>query len=573
MKKVALYIFVTILIMSSCSDEYLESTDYDSATLVEFPNDPASLELVAANIYSNINDYNLYGFDYLTGVIFPADHSVDFGWKQERNWQEAASHRWTPQNAYLTEAWQGFYKIIGSTNVLLRACDNLEASEFTAEDNAAINEYRAEALFWRGWAHHQLVQLFGEGYPANGDGEKRGVIIHTEVATNSELQYLPRSTVNEVYAQILSDYKEAEKILPTSRSGTAVAKPTKFTAQAFIGQLQLGNGNYQESATILKNVIDNSAKSLLPYEEYSKLFNEDQIEFSDESLLELSVKNRPGSWGVWGGSEGTMHSLKIAPFVGHLDTDENDIPIPDGDGDYIVTGTQETGWCNLFLHDRNIERFGTDPRLKIVAMEPATLITKTVDGNVVEAGTNVRPDQFIYGKELLLPYAGTKGYEDDMGNSIKGWSIRKYVPLEKNLYDWEVSTGINIHFMRLADVYLMYAEASLKVGQEDVAREYINKVRRRAYNVFDQSQDITSTGEELFEDLKEERFKEFCAEGAQNWFDYCRWKSLEDVVNKWYTYTLITPGVKISVNPNSYYAPIPLVEIESNSNCEQSTGY
>ncbi len=572
MKKIIIYI-VAVLVMSSCSESLLDTTDYSAASSDKFPNDPSSLALVAANVYANVDDYTLYGFDYLTGVIFPSDHTVDFGWKQGSDWIEPASHNWTSQNGYLKEAWVGFYRLVGSTNVLLKACDDMDVSKFTDEEKTRVAQYRGDALFWRGWAHQQLVQLFGEGYPANGDGEKQGVIIHTEIASSSDLQYKERSTVDEVYAQIQADYEAAEKVLPDSWTGIDIARPTKYTVQSFIGQLQLNKGKYAEAATTLKNVIDKSGKSLLPFDEYSKLFNEDQIQFSDESLLELSLKNRPGSWGVWEGSEGTMTSLKIAPYIGKLATDGNNVPIPDNDGDYIVKSTQETGWCNLFFHDRNIERFGNDPRLKVVAMEPATIITKTIDGVTVEAGTNVRPDQFIYGSSLLLPYAGTKGYKDDKGNAIKGWTIKKYNPLQKNLYDWGVNTGINIFFMRLADVYLMYAEASMKSGNEDAAREYINKVRRRAFNVTDASYDITSSGDALFNDLKEERFKEFSAEGAQNWFDLCRWKSLGDVVNKWYTYTLITPGTKISVNPHSYYAPIPITEIEANSKCKQSTGY
>ena len=46
---------------------------------------------------------------------------------------------------------------------------------FTDADLARLSQMKGEALFWRGWAHQQLVAFFGEGYPCNGDGDKKGV--------------------------------------------------------------------------------------------------------------------------------------------------------------------------------------------------------------------------------------------------------------------------------------------------------------------------------------------------------------------------------------------------------------
>ena len=565
MKKISLF-FTIIVMMSGCSDNLLNTTNYDAASSEQFPNDAKTLELVAYNIYANLNDYNLYGqSDYIIGSLFTAAHTVDFGFKAETNWEEFAYHRLTSKNGSLGQTWEGLYRVIGSCNVLLKAIDNIDITVLPDADVKRIQDFRGDGLFWRGWAHEQLVQQFGEGYPANGDGEKQGIIIHTEVASNSTLQYLKRSTVNEVYAQIFADYTAAEAILPASWTGQDVARPTKHTVNAFIGQLLLFKGDKAAAAVALKNVIDNSGKKLLSFADYAKLFNEDQIKFSDESLLELSLRNRPGSWGVWSGSEGSMWALKIAPFIGELQLDGAAKPIVEN-GKYKLTKTQETGWCNLFFHDRNISRFGDDPRLRVVAMEG-------VSGyDPVNSLTDADPSKLIYGNKVLLPYVGTFGYNNDKGEPIKGWTIRKYNPLEKDLYSWGVNTGINMHFMRMADVYLMYAEAL--IGTNDpTACQYINKVRRRAYDKTDASVDISATGTELTNILFEERFKEFCAEGPQNWYDLCRFKKLDEVVKKWYTYILLQPVGPITTDSKSLYFPIPIKEIESNSLCKQNTGY
>ena len=75
---------------------------------------------------------------------------------------------------------------------------------------------------------------------------------------------------------------------------------------------------------------------------------------------------------------------------------------------------------------------------------------------------------------------------------------------------------LNHKLIRLAEVYLNYAEACALTGDEKEAKIYINKVRNRA-----KLADITSTGEQLFEDLMNERHLEFGMEGFR-FFDVVR---------------------------------------------------
>ena len=123
--------------------------------------------------------------------------------------------------------------------------------------------------------------------------------------------------------------------------------------------------------------------------------------------------------------------------------------------------------------------------------------------------------------------------------------------------------------MRLADVYLMYAEACQATGDEVNARNFMNLVRRRAYNG-DSSHDITASGEALRDAIREERFMEFCGEGVQHWQDVCRWMVLDEEISRWYGKTRVC-------NPHydakDLYFPIPKVEMENNPNMTQSIGY
>ena len=162
---------------------------------------------------------------------------------------------------------------------------------------------------------------------------------------------------------------------------------------------------------------------------------------------------------------------------------------------------------------------------------------------------------------------------DRKNDDYRGWAVRKYQYLKKSAASSQLTCGINMYLMRLADVYQMYAEASLKNGDEATAREYLNKVRRRAYDLpIDSPSDIDlkSSGDQLFNDLVEERFKEFCGEGVQHWVDVCRWKRLDKEIKEWYSVTL--SGMP-RYDARDLYYPIPQKELDANAAIVQSPAW
>ena len=416
--------------------------------------------------------------------------------------------------------------------MVLYEADKINTEGFSTNDLARLEQIKGEAYFWRGWAFQQLVQFFGEGYPCNGDGDKKGVILHTSRPSSLQDMNKDRSTVNEVYEQVLNDYAEAEKRLPDSWSANADrSRPTKFSVKSFRGQVYLFRGNYDLAKTELKGVIDNSGKSLLPFDDYFKMFNEDQIRFNNESIQEINYKDGSASgWGNWGGSEGSMYAMLVSFCI-----------------EYDNGDTDAVGWSNLFFHDANIDRFGSDPRLYITAVEPGTKLNYSEE------------------EVTVMKYM-------DSGDS-RGWSMKKYNPLTYSTYEVQVSVGINMYLMRLADIYLMYAEACQASNDEANAREYTNKVRRRAHNLpvnTPSAVDISSSGTALRDDIREERFLELCGEGVQHWIDVCRWKTLDQEINQWYKKTAVGAPVYAA---KSLYFPIPRYELDNNTAITQSIGY
>ena len=116
-------------------------------------------------------------------------------------------------------------------------------------------------------------------------------------------------------------------------------------------------------------------------------------------------------------------------------------------------------------------------------------------------------------------------YNTDGTNS--GYVFRKFVRntpgqgRSEGDYNWPV--------IRLADVFLMYAEAINEVnnGPDQKAIDLINRIRHRG-NLPPLTSDKTANKEEFFKTLEQERIIELLAEG-QRGFDLRRWRAIERV--------------------------------------------
>lgn len=532
MKKIITILLAAIL-FNSCSDDFLDISNPSRLSPTLFPKTMVDMEQVVTSIYGQMTQIGLYGKRIFAKGTFVTDHTVDMAWTGDANWNQLATNQITPENTYITTLWYAHYKVISCANTVLEEVERINRDKFTEENIKRLSQMRGEALFWRAWAHQQLVAIFGEGFPANGDGDKQGIPLRLRVASTPAMLNISRSLVKDVYTQILSDYQEAERLLPASwNEEKDYPRPTSMAVKSYIGQLNLYIGNTDAAKAILKEVIDNSGKELVAFEEYEKMFNENQTKFSKESILEINLKNGNSGANFWN-SEGSQYALLAALCFKNK-----------------AGAVESAGWGNIFFHDSNIQRFGTDPRLHIAALQPGTPVTM---------------------RGALTEVVRYKDIED----TYQGWSLRKYIPMNACVGDSPYkgnSVGINMFLMRLADIFLMYAEACLD-NDEATAREYINKVRRRAYNLpinIPSVVDIESSSEQLKNDLREERFKEFCGEGIQHWIDVCRWKSLNDEITRWYTDTRVG---KPHYDAKDLYYPIPRAELENNPNMRQSTGY
>ncbi|OUJ74693.1 RagB/SusD family nutrient uptake outer membrane protein [Hymenobacter crusticola] len=167
----------------------------------------------------------------------------------------------------ITNGWTGGYRTIYAANFFLQ---NFEpnAGLVSAELGA---QYRGEAKFIRALTMFHLVNLFAQPYNFTPDASHLGIPIQL-TAPNAASAYeasqrLSRSSVRDVYTQIVSDLTDAVNGLPSSYDDpdfANVARATKGAAQALLSRVYLYQGNYAQAATLASSVIGSGLYALNP---------------------------------------------------------------------------------------------------------------------------------------------------------------------------------------------------------------------------------------------------------------------------------------------------------------------
>ncbi len=516
------FIFGVMLTFFGCTNDFLDISNPNELDANTFIRSVDELDLVLTGAYSSLKSFELYGSEFLPKALYGLAKTADQDFIGQNPWNQIYQNQMTADNGLVRDFWRGWYRMVSRTNDFLENARNFkDQNQLTDADAARLDRMIGEAHFLRGLAYFHIIRLWGEDTPANNQ-HALGVPLITTVANSRDVMHVKRAGVGEVYEQIVSDFKDAEIILPEAWPTSDIARPTKYTAKGYLGKVYLYLNDLQNSKEYFEAVINSEKFSLVPFERYDDLFHGTN-EFSEESLFEINFSEDLQE-DTWAGGLGSNIALIIAP--------------------------KGTGWSNLYPHDESIKRFGNDPRLRINALEP--LVDSVVDGSGI--------------KKPLQKFVADPG--------ALGWSFRKYVPLNNSVYSTNRNYGANILMMRLADVYLMYAEALNGVGEDGKASEYMNKVRRRAYGFEPDAPQaqvdyVGLNGVQLRDSIREERFRELFAEGHR-WYDLQRWRiAAEDLA----MYQRVRSGNILFEPPKSYYLPIPQLELEANQLMEPSTGY
>jgi starch-binding outer membrane protein, SusD/RagB family len=153
---------------------------------------------------------------------------------------------------------------------------------------------------------------------------------------------------------------------------------------------------------------------------------------------------------------------------------------------------------------------------------------------------------------------------------FNNYGIKKYIPDSVEVEAAKAAgmgndghMSMNFRIMRLDDVYLYYAEVMEQLGNSNQAKEYLNKIVRRANGLpINTPSPVDVSPNDIMSEIYNQTFLETCLEG-KIWFHYRRWNI---AAQEWAKY-----GYKENKNE---CLPIPQGEFDSNPGIKiQNKGY
>ena len=426
MKKLIAYSLISLaLLFSGCEKELLERTNPNFPTTGSFyDSEEAAIEAINS-VYSGLQFFGVYNRYWIYTTSARSDESV-FTDKQSGLPEVNGLDDFTMTSTVTAvhESWRDPYMGLLKANMVL---ENVPDTDM---DEELKNRILGEAYFLRGLYHFILIRNFGEEIP-----------MYISVPASGNDFYPESQKPGVIYAQVEADFAEAKKLLPTVntyRNTENIGRVSKGAATAFLGKTYLFQKKYQAAADEFAEIVTDQVGTyeLVPSFRDNHYENENNM----ESILEIQYELIPETGDVWNIAYENNNAQESQII-------EQECTMPDAAGGM---------WWNQKPSDAMIAEFETsDPRYYKTFWCP--------DGDTY----------FEDGRE--------KTYEEYIGarDGDLGW--RKWCR--------DYATGIwysdvNVRVMRLADVYLMYAECLIEgASGPGTPEQYINLVRDRARNI------------------------------------------------------------------------------------------
>lgn len=369
--------------------------------------------------------------------------------------------------------------------------ENIDTKTGKDVTEAVKNTVKGEALVWKGMAYFYLVRIFG-AVP----------IIHNNSAEIAAGDYnqVYKATIPNVYDYIVMTLEKAIELLPERNSPGRI---DRYSAYGLLAKVYLTKSGYGMSgsrntddlvkaAEYAKKVIDQSGRTLMPV--YSDIFRL-KNNFNQESLL---------AW-HW--------------VVSNQWTSQNSLQSDLGINGIDEYGATWGGWNgpSVDLQDAFGENALSLTRNNVDVRRKATMMMygDKYDYFWVDKG-GLDYNEFAIDRAEYESAVGANSVKHIVGNDND-----HVIGIGKSM--GRMATSLSTHLLRLADVYLIYAEAVLgnNASTSDAsAVKAFNDVRGRSVQGYTPKTSIT------WSDIWKERRLELACEGDR-WFDFVRWHYYE----------------------------------------------
>jgi len=516
-----------ILAFVSCTKD-LDRQPLTGTTANDVYNTPANYKDVLAKIYAGLavsgqqgpaGNPDITGYDegfsnylrqYWQMEELTTDEAV-IGWA-DADIQDLHNMNWTTSNTFVRMIYNRIYYQISLCNEFIReSSDEAVASKgITGADADNIKQYRAEARFMRALSYYHAMDLFGN-VPFVTENDPVGNFLPPQISRDSLFQYIETELLD--VESLLADPRTNEYARADKAADWMLLAKLYLNAEVYTGQAR-----YNDCITYCSKIIS-AGYSLEP--EYKNLFLADN-NTSNEIIFPVAFDALRTQ--TYGGMVYLIH----AEIGGKMNASD--------------FGVSSGGWAGLRTTKNLVTAF-PDP----------------------SGSTDTRAMFFTDGQSLDIKII--------LNNFTDGYAVTKYKNINSAGEAESDPTGTFVNtdypMFRLADVYLMYAEATLRGGGGDMttAVDYINQLRERAYG--NNSGNISESDLTL-DFILSERARELYWEGTRR-TDLIRFGKFTSSNYLWPFKGGVEGGTGVEDYRNIF--PIPVSDITVNPNLQQNTGY
>ncbi|HBI86568.1 MULTISPECIES: RagB/SusD family nutrient uptake outer membrane protein [Sphingobacterium] len=480
--------------VSSCNDEkFLEEKVYQLTTGTAYET-PDQINMAIGYLHNRMQ-YLSFGRGPAYDNLFTGSGLDGFARVGDESYITSDWSQMTSVNAF-TQHWaDNFSQMINYSNTIIEACDN-STVKFTSDEQK--NTFRAEAIFFRAFAHRCLAGMFGDW------------AIITEVAKEAKTDYIRHPRL-EVWKQCKDDLEFAVKYLPikTSESGRIV----RAAADHLLAEIYISLGDhsdqkeyYAEAIKAASRIIDGTDGS---YRLMTERFGSRQAETGKNVYWDLfragnfnyQGGNLEAIWVVQydynkalagtGGAPSSQNSNRLLLeqqflpnwyYLNRMETDaqgnrnyifgKGAVTFPNGSSS--ENGNDLTGYAEWNTRNRPTNYFFYDIWNRS-GKEDIRNAEVNIQRQMRQAGgelwATVFNDLRRQGKGNLIAATDTIHH---VYPRVWKFSSDQHINGDPKLYD------ADIYLFRLPETYFLRAEAYLKQGNTQLAARDLNIVRSRS---------------------------------------------------------------------------------------------
>ena len=518
------------------------------------------------------------------------------------NYKKMALGSWTSSSNTVNQ-WENRYHAIMYCNLFLTYCDQVTWDYSTESLNAMHRDlYKGNAYALRGLHFFHLLRA----HCGMVDGVVMGLPIHLVAEDGTSDFNVPRNTFKECIDQIMSDFTEAEQLLPKDFNDIEGNEnvPAKYrqmggTALEYnraFGQLQRGKIDARMIAAFKAQVALFAASPA--YQSAGAMTWEQAAQYAKQSLDNVGGVSGidPDGWHwfantsfienysfkdpdpmevAWRGNVGDSYTLE----------QDNYPPSLEGKGRINPTQNLVDAFPTVLGYPITDSRSGYDPKNPYDNRDPRLKAYIVCNGDII--GAKGEPI------DITTNSATLDGKDKELGRStITGYYMRKHLRDDVNLNPAanKKHWGARI---RYTEIFLDYAEAANEAagpktavgGANYSAYDVIKALRHRAginaYGSDPYLEECAQSKEKMRELIRNERRLELCFENHRFW-DLRRWQAPLNTPVKGVNITANSDGTftynYVDVEQRNYqdymiYGPIPFSEVQKFSNLQQNDGW